>query len=275
MADGGGRSNRASHCRMSVPVSRPRDRGTTYTHKLFFCAIDRPRRGSVPPNPGAVGGTFDAAPLERRARGEQGTWGTRAGSSRRPGHPRRLSQNRTSAVHIRLVGAAGCDPRGRPVFDLDLSQCQRELHRGDECPGSGHPGVSQRHQAQRTKVRVVETTMYCGAVTERPVGPASYRDAPSSHPGRHPKTDQSLDDRQLRLPVAQLDRAQPSSDVRVQMPQRALDPLSADPEEAKPPAQVDVHCRDARRQRPAPATWGQREDLGVDARSGALRQGHL
>ncbi len=39
-------------------------------------------------------------------------------SSRRPGHPGRLSQNRTSAVHIRLFGTTGCYPRGRPVHDL-------------------------------------------------------------------------------------------------------------------------------------------------------------
>jgi len=45
-------------------------------------------------------------------------------SSRRPRFQGRLSQNRTSAVHIRLFGTAGCDPRSRPVYDLALSQCQ-------------------------------------------------------------------------------------------------------------------------------------------------------
>ena len=60
---------------------------------------------------GAAGetiGAHTAADLARESRR----------SSRRPGCPGRLSQNRTSAVHIRLFGTAGCYPRGRPVHDL-------------------------------------------------------------------------------------------------------------------------------------------------------------
>ena len=45
-----------------------------------------------------------------------------AGALRRSGsrgdHPPRLPQNRTCAVHIRLFGTAGCEPRRRPVCDL-------------------------------------------------------------------------------------------------------------------------------------------------------------
>ena len=41
-----------------------------------------------------------------------------APSSRRPPRGGRLSQNRTSAVHIRLFGTVGCNPRRRPVHDL-------------------------------------------------------------------------------------------------------------------------------------------------------------
>jgi hypothetical protein len=43
-------------------------------------------------------------------------------SSRDPGYPEPLSQNRTSAIHIRLFGTVGYTPYGRPVDDLPLSQ---------------------------------------------------------------------------------------------------------------------------------------------------------
>jgi hypothetical protein len=47
-----------------------------------------------------------------------------AGSSSRPGCPERLSQNRTSAVHIRLFGTAGYDPGSRPDYDLAVARCR-------------------------------------------------------------------------------------------------------------------------------------------------------
>ena len=48
----------------------------------------------------------------------------RVASSRRPGCPGRLSRNRTSAVHIRLLGMPGYYPRHRPGLDLAVFQCQ-------------------------------------------------------------------------------------------------------------------------------------------------------
>lgn len=42
-------------------------------------------------------------------------------SSRRGGHPPHLSQNRTCAARIRLLGTAGCEPRRRPGHDLNPS----------------------------------------------------------------------------------------------------------------------------------------------------------
>jgi hypothetical protein len=48
-------------------------------------------------------------------------------SGSRGGCPPRLPQNRACAVHTRLLGTAGCEPRRRPCIDLDLSPLQREL----------------------------------------------------------------------------------------------------------------------------------------------------
>ena len=57
-------------------------------------------------------------------------------SGSRGGCPPRLPQNRTYAVRIRLLGTAGCEPRRRPVIDLDSSPLQRELELGggDDLP---------------------------------------------------------------------------------------------------------------------------------------------
>ena len=46
-------------------------------------------------------------------------------SGSRGGCPPRLPQNRACAVRTRLLGTAGCEPRRRPVIDLDLSPLQR------------------------------------------------------------------------------------------------------------------------------------------------------
>ena len=57
-------------------------------------------------------------------------------SSRCPGRPGHLSQNRTSVAHIRLFGTAGWSRR-RPFYDLGLSQAQRQLcTRGDDEAGA-------------------------------------------------------------------------------------------------------------------------------------------
>ena len=57
-------------------------------------------------------------------------------SGSRGGCSPRLPQNRTYAVRIRLLGTAGCEPRRRPVIDLDSSPLQRELELGggDDLP---------------------------------------------------------------------------------------------------------------------------------------------
>ena len=68
-------------------------------------------------------------------------------SSRGPGCPGPLSQNRTCAGHIRLFGTAGfgvfASPRHRPVHDLVLSQRQRELGRGVDGSVFRAPQVGQ------------------------------------------------------------------------------------------------------------------------------------
>ncbi len=44
-------------------------------------------------------------------------------SSRDPGYPGPLSQNRTCAGHIRLFGTAGYEPHCRPGYDLAYPHC--------------------------------------------------------------------------------------------------------------------------------------------------------
>jgi len=51
-------------------------------------------------------------------------------SSSRPRRRERLSQNRTSVVHIRLLGTSGYHPGCRPGHDLALSLNQLELNLG-------------------------------------------------------------------------------------------------------------------------------------------------
>jgi len=66
----------------------------------------------------------------------------RFASSSRPGCPERLSQNRTSAVHIRLLGTAGFDPGGRPGHDLAVTR-RRLRDRG-----ATREGLSSRQWAR-------------------------------------------------------------------------------------------------------------------------------
>jgi len=84
-------------------------------------------------------------------------------SSRGPGCPGPLSQNRTSPVHIPLFGTAGflladfhhC----RPVYDLALSQHQAWLLlcRGDDLPVP--PLFGQRHQPAFGEMRVAQSSV--------------------------------------------------------------------------------------------------------------------
>ena len=80
-------------------------------------------------------------------RGESTPYSRRPISSRDPDYSGPLSQNRTSAVHIRLFRMVGFVPEKSPhhgsMVDLDLSQFQRELVRGGKCCEDGVKLVPQ------------------------------------------------------------------------------------------------------------------------------------
>ena len=88
--------------------------------------------------------------------------------SRRPGHPGRLSRNRTSAVHIRLFGATGYDPRRRPVHDLGLIPARARAASGRRCIGR-QPSTSPRWKrapARRsTRCGVLGSQRECGSAS--------------------------------------------------------------------------------------------------------------
>ena len=91
-------------------------------------------------------------------------------SGSRGGCPPRLPQNRTCAVRIRLFGAAGCEPRRRPVIDLDLSLLQ-----GHDWMGRGGEGWAfvlmqpgSRDEPAVREERVVQAVIDGRGVTEGP-----------------------------------------------------------------------------------------------------------
>ena len=77
------------------------------------------------------------------------------------------------------------------------------------------------------------------------------------------------------LPLLELNRAQPASDVRIQVMQCSLDLDRADSEETYPPDEILVDPGNTRFERVSPVTRRKLSDFTVDAFLGALRQVHF
>ena len=105
----------------------------------------------------------------------------RSQSSRRPGRPGRLSQNRTCAVHIRLFGTMNCDPHRRPAYDLALFQSSESCTGAMTCSTSS-PTWSSLLCSSPSAPRTVQGRVGSPPLRRRPLGktPSGFRLSRSS-----------------------------------------------------------------------------------------------
>src|SRR3989304_2821756 len=103
------------------------------------------------------------------------------------------------------------------------------------------PPLPERHEPPFGEIRVAESSIHGRTVAERPQGFTSSVDAAPCGLGFHSQTDELPCHRTLALPVPELDRPQPSSDMSVQHPQCSFRIRSvADAKEADPAEQIRI-----------------------------------
>ena len=197
-------------------------------------------------------------------------------SCSRDGCPPRLPRNRACAVRTRLFETAGCDPRRRPVIDLDLS-CSwamvgwaGALMAGRLCRCSPAAETTPRRASTRCAGRDRRP-----GVAERPRRLAAGVDRVPRCVRLDAQRDKAASDRSLMLPVVEHDGPKTPTDVGVDPAHLLLLLSRDDPEELMPSGQPHVDLGDHAFERAAPRSRCQLADPVSRVALGALGEQDL